>query len=525
MTKMTRLSFPVLAAAAALAILAGCGSDDGGSGDGPASVAPADTQVFVEAKIQPTGELKTNLEEIAQRVAGVDDLGETVVSYLEQAALNSEEPLDFEKEVQPWLGESAGIFLTGYNGDDFEPGGFAIEVTDTGEAQDFIDKQVDSENEKVTDESYEGIDYKLGSSDEDAVGIIGDFVVFGDGKAAFEEAVDASKDESLTDVDNYTSLTPSSPQSSLANVYVDIAGLIKSVGSEVDPQALKLFESAGLELENSAALASLVPGQDNVEIDLSTKLGEAEGKVSTATDTKLLGSLPSGALAAISVGDLGESLGEIVDTVDKEGIPGEVPAGKLKSTLKEAGIDVDQIAGNLGDAAAYVQGANRATLGGALVIEAKDADEATNTVSNVGTLLRASGTPGVTALGGDAAGFSIRSSELGAQPLVIAAKGDRLAIGYGTEPTLRVLAAKGGGEELSKTKAYNEALNSLGGTPITGFAAGGPVVRLIEGVVSSDERQELEEARPYLSKIPFLAVGTETKDEVVQSKIVLGVTK
>jgi len=518
-----RLVLPVLAAAAALTLLAGCGGSDGSSSTDPASVAPPDTQVFVEAKIQPTGKLKANLEGIANRVAGVDDLGATIVSYLEALALNSDEPLDFEKEIQPWLGESAGVFLTGYNGDDFEPGGFVVEVTDTGDAQEFVDKQVESENEKVTDESYEGVDYKLGSADEDGVGIVGNFLVFGDSKAAFEAAVDASKGESLAEVDNYSSITPSSPEGSLADVYVDIGSLIETAGSEVDPSAKKLFEATGVDVEDASALLSLVPGSDNVEIDVAGKLG-APDSVPTEDAAALLGSMPANAVAAIGVGELGKNVGEAIDTIDEQGIPGEIPPNQLKDTMKKAGIDLGKITANLGDAAVFVQGGTRATLAGALVIEAKDATEARNTVSNVGTLLRANGTPGVTAVSGKASGFSVRSADLGAKPLVVAAEGERIAIGYGLPATLAGLESESA-PTLAKTKAYNEALDSLGGTPITGFAAGAPALRLAEGLLTeAGEREELEELTPYLSKVPFLAIGSETKGDVVQAKLIVGVT-
>jgi hypothetical protein len=50
----TRLVLPVLVLVASLALLAGCGSSGSSSSD-PASVAPPETPVFVEAKIQPTG--------------------------------------------------------------------------------------------------------------------------------------------------------------------------------------------------------------------------------------------------------------------------------------------------------------------------------------------------------------------------------------------------------------------------------------------------------------------------------------
>ena len=47
------------------------------------------------------------------------------------------------------------------------------------------------------------------------------------------------------------------------------------------------------------------------------------------------------------------------------------------------------------------------------MLTTKGSKEATNTVSNIGLLLRASGTPGITAIGGKASGFSIRGSDLG----------------------------------------------------------------------------------------------------------------
>lgn len=521
----TRLVLPVLAAAAAIALIAGCGDSGSSSSTDPASVAPADTPVFIEGKIQPTGELRTNLDELASRIAGVEDLGGTIVSYIEQEASEDDEPIDFESEIQPWLGESAGIFLSKFDGEDFQGGGFALEVTDTGEAQDFIDKQAESEDPPSTDESYEGVDYKFDADDEEAIGIVGNFIVFGEDKASFEQAVDASEGDSLADSDTYTEVTPSSPEGSLADVYVDVGGMIEAAGDEVDEEALKFFEAGGIDAKKASALISLVPGSDNIEIDVAARLGGGEESVPTETADQLLGSMPASSIAAIGVGDLGENVGETVDMIDEQGIPGEVPPNQLKKVLEKAGIDIDQIAGNLGDAAVFVQGRTEATLGGALVIEAKDADEARNTVSNIGTLLRSNGTPGVTAISGKAAGFSVRSAELGAQPVVVAARDERIAVGYGLPATLAGLDAESGAS-LSGTKAYNEALNSLDGTPITGFAAGRPVLRLVEGLLTDpDEKEELEELTPYLSKVPFLAIGSETKGDVVQAKLILGVTE
>ena len=521
-----RLVLPVLAALAALALLAGCGdSDDGSSSDDPATLAPPDTPVYIQAKVQPTGSVKTNLEALADRLAGIDDLGGTIESLIEEEAGDSDEEIDFKEDIQPWLGESAGLFLTEFDGDDFKGGGFALQVTDTGEAQDFLDSQAEREDPPAEDESYEGIDYKLDPDDEEAIGVVGSFIVFGDSKAAFEAAVDASEGESLADSENFTEVTPDTPEDSLADVYVDIGGLIEAAGGEVDPDAVKFFESAGIELERSTATTSLIPGEDNVEIEVASKLtGEAQSAVPSADAAGLLASMPAGSIAAISAGNLGDSIGQVIDTIDEEGIPGEVPPNQLKKTLSSAGIDLDKITGNLGDAAVYAQGRSEATLSGALVIEVESASEAQGTVADIGKLLRSNNVPGVTAVKSGGSGFTVSSPELGRQPLVVVAKGDRMAIGYGLAATLTGLDP--GSATLEKTKAYNEALNALGSTPITGFAAGRPVLRVVEGLITdTDDKEELEELRPYLSKVPFLAIGGETKEDVARARLILGVTR
>ncbi len=384
----------------------------------------------------------------------------------------------------------------------------------------------ESEDPPSEDASYEGVDYRIDHDDDEALGIVGSFIVFGEDEAAFKAAVDASQGDSLADSETYTDVTPSAPEDSLADVYVDIGGLIEAAGSEVDPAALKFFEATGLEVERSTAMISLIPGSRNIEIDVASKLNdEAEGAVPSTDASQLLGSMPASSFAAISAGDLGATVGSLIDTIDEHGIPGEVPAGEFKSTLKQAGIDLDQIAGNLGDAAVYVQGRSLLTLSGAFVIEADDSTEAQNTVANIGTLLRSSGTPGVTAVSGEATGFSVRSPDLGRQPLVVAAKDERIAIGYGLPATLTGLNSDSG-PTLGETRAYNDALNALGSTPITGFAAGRPALRLVEGLLTDpDDKEELEELTPYLSKVPFLAIGAETTEDVTRVRLILGVTE
>src|SRR6202012_449614 len=129
----------LLAALAAALVVAGCGGGgDSGSGKNPAEAAPPGASVYVEAKIQPGGEIAENVDSLAQKVAGIEDVGSLITEELEKAAAGDGDEIDFEKEVEPWLGEEIGLFLQEYDGENFNGVGAALQVSDEGEAESFV---------------------------------------------------------------------------------------------------------------------------------------------------------------------------------------------------------------------------------------------------------------------------------------------------------------------------------------------------------------------------------------------------
>ncbi len=513
-----RLALPIAAAIAALAV-AGCGGGSD-SGSDPASLAPPKSPLYVEATVQPEGELKSNVESLAKSLGGVGDLGGLIVSKLESSASASGEELDFAKEVEPWLGEKGGVFFQKYDGSNFNGYGVAIQTTDTAATQSFIDKQVGSAKEPATEGSYEGVDYK---SQEDGitVGVIGDFIAIAEDAKTFKAMVDASNGESLAGEDSFSSAVDEAPSGSFADVFVDVGGLIEQSGGTVGPEAQQFLDSAGIDPSEATAVASLIPGSNQVEIDLSS---DAAGENPPTGDaSELLGSLPAGSFAAFASAGFGQRLGEAIDKIDASGIPGQVPPHKFKSTLESAGIDVEKIAASVGDLAVFGEGSSESSLGGAVVLTTKGAKEATNTVANIGLLLRASGTPGVTAIGGKTSGFSIHSAELGSKPLVIAAQGERIAIAYGLPAATEALAT-GSGETLADSPAYKEAVAALGDTPISGFVDGQAALRLASALVPPGE-EGFREARRYLSKVDYLAIGAGSSGDLATAKLIAGIGK
>jgi hypothetical protein len=516
----TRLVALLVLAALAVLALAGCGGGGGDSSSDLASFAPPQSPLYVEAAIKPEGELSENVEALAQKVAGVDDLGDLIVEELEKSALDDGEPIDFEKEVEPWLGEKAGISFESYDGENFEGYAAAIETTDADAAQEFIDRQAKTDSgEPLEDASFEGVDYKIDPEGDGAIGIVDDTVVFAQTDKAFKAAVKTSQGESLADQDNFSATFDEASDDSIADVFVDIGGLIEEAGGAIDPETQLFLESSGIDAENATAVASLVPGSDQVEIDLATNV--TGDRPAPGDASQLLSSLPGGSFAAFATSEFGRQLRESIDSIDAQGIPGELEPHELKQAMKAAGIDLDKITASIGDIGLFAQGNTEDNLTGAVVLETNDAQEATDTVSNIGLLLRASGTPGVTAISGKATGFSVRSPELGKQPIVVAAQGNRIAVSYGLAASAQALTAEGGAT-LASNPEFEAAKKSLDGEPISGFVDGPAALALIENVLSPEEAEDFEEAKPYVEKIAYAAIGAGSSGDLTTAKMIVG---
>ncbi len=520
---MTRTPLALLALAATAAVaIAGCGGDGESSSDAAGFASPG-SLVFVEAEMRPTGEMKADVDEIASTVADVESLGDLIVSELESSAREDGEPVDFAREVEPWLGEKAGVaFRTlDEDGDPSDPV-IAVETTDAAATQEFIDDQAEQSSDPFEDGSYEGVDFKVGGPDENGVGVIDDFLVIAEGERGFKAAVDAAQGDSLADEARFADAISAVSDGSLADVYVDVGGLLEASDDEIDPQAREILEGSGIDPSEATAVASVIPGADQIQVDISSDLGGEEPPSGDASE--LIGSLPADSFAAVGATEFGDQLKEAVDELDKTGIPEEdVPPNQLKSTLKAAGIDLDKIAGSLEDAAVFARGSTESSLVGAMVLTS-DSGEAAKAVANLGVLVRNAGTPGVTAVNSNGvSGFSIRDSELGDKPLVVVSKSGRVAIGYSLAPALAGLDTESG-ETLSDSASYKAGVSALGGTPISAFVDGPAALRLADSMItpSDDDYEDFQEAKPYLRHVEYVAMGTGSDGDLATAKLIVG---
>jgi Protein of unknown function (DUF3352) len=499
--------------AAALAI-AGCGGggDDGSSSTDPASIAPPDSLFYLEVN-RPKGKAAANVDALAKKIAGIDDLGEFIVSELESSAGDSGGEVDYAKEIEPWLGEKAAFFPRKYDGDDFSEGGAAVQTTDAGEAEEFLENRPDSAEEPVSEESYEGVDYRVDSDDGSAIGVIGDFVAYAEDQGTFEAMVDASDGESLADDPEFTKAIAEAPKESVADVWVDIGALVQQ-GGEIDSDTETGLSFLGIEPEGATAVASAIPGSDQIEIEFSS---DAVLDVPPPEDNSfLLGSMPGDSVAAFAISEVGESFAQSIDRLDREGIPDEdIKPGELKKTFEAAGVDLDSITSSITNLSAFVQGSSESSLGGAAVLITAGSS-GKKIAKEIGAFLRLAGVDGVTSIGGKVSGFSVRNSDLD-KPVVVLSDGLHIVVSYRREAAANYYSYD---EELNENPVFKEATASLNGLPIAGFADGPAALRLALNLVSGDDREDLLEAKPYLSKIDFLALASESTDKLAKVKLV-----
>jgi len=517
-----RYAIPVLAAIVAL-LIAGCGSSSDSSSGGSelADLASPGSLVFVEAQLQPKGELKQNADSVAQSFTGGKGLGQFIISELESSASAEGESLDFAKEVEPWLGDRGGVAFEHLVAGELSEPLITVQTTNSASAQAFIDKRATQGKSPSKSVSYEGVKFEVGGPEDNAVGLIGETVVLAQSEKEFKAAVDASKGDSLGGEDRFQNAIANASNGSLADIYVDIGGIIaQSENNETAAQAKGLLQSTGIDPSEATAVASVIPQSNQILVDLSSELDGQEAPTGDAS--QLLGSLPASSLAAFSTSEFSKQLKEAIDNVDEEGIPPNLEPGELKSSLEQAGINLDKIADSLDEAAVFAEGNSRDSLSGAMVVTSKSS-EAADAIASLGTLLRSAHVPGITAVGGKASGFSISSSQLGGKPVVVVAKDTRIAIGYGLAPALAVLNG-GSGATLSSTTGYKAAVSALGKTPISAYVDGPAALHLAEALIPRS-KTDFWEAVPYLKKITYIGVGRGASDEVATAKLIAGIGK
>jgi hypothetical protein len=501
-----------LAGAAAGLTLAACGGGGGVSSDDPASLAPADTPIYIQATIRPKGKLKTDVEALASTVSGIDDPTGRLIELFDQS--RSDEVLrdpnfNYADDIEPWLGERAGLFVEGFTED---PGAAIVQTTDPDAAKKAAEGGSDESDKEST---YKGVDYFLNSED-DAVGVIDDFFVIGD-EPAFKNVVDVSEGEdSLGDQGDFTDAIDEAPTGSLVDVYVSMEAVWDEVRAEDPGNAEALSASLG-DPEGKTALASLIPSSDSMELDAITNLDQ---NFITDDLKELIGSFPADSFAAIGIPDLGSQVERTIDQLEEAGVEG-ITRQAIDQQLSQAGLSLDEVTGALGDLGVFATGNDQQSLQGAGVITSDDPAAAEKLLDRLSGLALVTGQSGISksSIG---TGITLRSPEdLGRQPLTITTEGGKIAIGYGEQATEEALSGSTG-STLADDPTFKQAVGALGGNGVSGYVALPGVFQLADSLGALTD-PDYQQARAYLEPLSYLIFGSGKQGDFSTSKVIVGI--
>ena len=556
---------------AASAALTGCGSSHtSGTATDPAGDVPASAPLFAGATVRPAGSEKAAASAAGRTLTRQADPYLRLLSALQTPG---SPPLDFGRDVAPWLGASAGIFLSSLNateeskvggllselardllggssGSSAFPfaahgvqGAIVLDTSDAGKARSFLESQAKRAGAHAS--SYRGVAYQA-TPEGTAFALVHGLAVVGSVEGLHGVIDTTLGGPSLAHSSGYAKLMSVAPSGTLAHVYVNPA----SSGSSA-PTAGVMGLLAGTHETN----ISLVPSASSVALDFDALASSASasapasgGLLASASEgTLAAGELPAESWLAVGLGNVGTSLGSDVQGLraiislagSLGGSNSEAPAsgalnlnGLLEAILKPLsvlGSDTAEARRDfvswMGSAGIYASGTGLVDLKAGIVISSKNPSLSRAAVAKLGDLLRKSGASvqPVSIAGAEAA----VSVELTGLPVTLdvvdarAANGQtKFVIGLSEAS---VTAALNPSSTLSSGAPYSAASTALGEGIRPSLIVDFPTfLGLLEGLGLSEE-PSISKLTPYLRTLSTLAGGGKSPGGGVQRlRIVAG---
>jgi uncharacterized protein DUF3352 len=493
---------------AALLLVAGCGGG-GSDGDGdPATAVPADALFYAEAVVRPEGSLREDALAAAGKVLGTDDPEARLRELMRSAFEDEGEDFDYERDVEPWLGERAGFWVEATSEKD-NFGVLLLEATDFDEARDSLRASLERGGRTVSERSHRGVEY-LVNSEEVAAGVVGDFAAVGR-EPDLRRTIDAFEGSSLAEADAYRDAVDALEDERLAHFWADTPELMRRALAENELGAM-------VPLDSLRPLAgSFTADGDRLALELQslTSGEDALAPWLAAGPTPLVQELPADAWVAGGAADLGEGLRATLDRV-----AGAFGAVALRREFqRDTGLDLDRdLLDWIGHAAFFVRGSTPSTVDGGLVVQPRDEERATDAFGRiVGALQRAASVPGRPVdLPGAEQAFVFNDTTV-SKPIVFARGSGLVVLAFGVAAAE---AALGSGERLGDTDAYAEAEELVGMEPSLMLSM--PAVLELADAAGATGEPDFTEIRPYLDTLSVIAAGGTQDGDTFTARFAAG---
>jgi hypothetical protein len=546
--------------------IAGCGSGSPGSSVDPARAVPASAPLYAGAVVRPTGSLQAAARGSAKALTHQSDPYLRLLGALQTPGSGT---LDFGKDVAPWLGPRAGVFLTATGGseegavnrlvtlleqgllgsssgsfpfaDRSVEGAIVLDTRDAAKARSFVQKLATRAGAHAV--SYRGISYRT-TVNGISFAIVTRLAVIGTDSGVRAVIDTTSGGPALASAPAYSKLAAAAPSGALANVYAN-AGAFGGSGAQRPVSGLALLAGGGY------VNATLVPAPSSITVDadaLPAPTGAAPGGLFSAgaQASRALGELPGESWLAVGLGDVGHTLGADVGAIEGlASLGGKASATSAEST--SGGFSVKgllagilaplralggenaatrrEFASWMGSAGLFTSGTGLLELRGGAVIDSNDAARSRAAVGRLGAILRAGGASVQSAkIPGTEAAVAVHLSGLPAELDVAAGRASngraKFVIGLGEQSIETALKPS---SALSAATPLGTASAALG----QGFAPSAIVdfptlLGLFEGVGLSED-PSVAPFVPYLRSLTTLSAGERNLGNgIARLRIVVG---
>jgi hypothetical protein len=513
-------SLAALVAAAAVALpIAGCGSSSsasgGDAGADPAAYLPASSPVYVEAQVQPEGDLKASTEAVAKKILRTGDPGGKLVQLLDKGL--SDDQATYAKDVEPWLGKRIGLGITTLAGGHPEVAA-AIASKDDDAAKTFVEARKGAEERK-----YRDVSYRYVVKDDLAMAAVDHAVVVGT-ERGFKSAIDARSGDQLAGATRFKEARETVGTDGLGFFYADPArifdmalGAAKGAGGAgAQAEALRgLLAGAGMR----SIAGKLDVASDAVRLDAAI-IGMKAATTGKGDGPGAVAAVPAGSWLSAGVGDVGGTLEKaLAQAGTSGGIGGIDPAAMLQQLKGSLGVDVQKdLLSWMGDAAVFVRGTSVNDLGGALVVQSKDPAASREAIGSLKRLLTTFDVKTQPLTGVDGAeGLTLSAGKL-PEGVLIASKDDKFVVAYGRAALKDALA---GGSPLGDTAPFKAAAGLLDGAKPSLFLDTPQVVKLLAATAGNDPG--FAKAKPTLDAFGPAAAGASSEGDVTRLKVAVSV--
>ena len=503
---MPRLAL-LLAAALAL-VLTACGGGGGAAGADPASAVPRDALFYMEATVRPDGDLRTDALDAAGKILRTENPEAKLRELLADV-----DDFDYDRDVKPWLGDRAGMWVSARLDENEEPGvALVVAATDSEAAEESLAAAYERSATREETRSHGGVGYKV-NADGDAHAVVGDFVLFAD-EPELRRTIDTLEGEGLTDHEPYRNAIEDLEGERLAHFYVDTRRLME-LATESDPQQAQALKALiPFDRLPPVAGAFLADGS-RVAVDVQAELppgsGAQLGPLVGAGGSPLLEELPADAWGAQAMPRLGETI-----RVTLDGFAGAIGGAAIE---RELGFDLERdLLSWVGDAAMFVRGDSVESIEFGAVLGVTDEAAAAGAFGRIVGALRSRHRVNAVPVEVEGAEIAFQWAGPAPKPLVLARGKDKVVVTSGVAAAEDALSPD---EELGDTELYERTTDLLGDDAEPSFLLSMPsLVELVDA--SGEAGAEWQKAKPYVEAFDVLALGGSTDEGDARVRFVAG---